>query len=652
MGSLKSKLGSISKLGSVAKNVGQSVSKIASQKATGALNRVKQTGSSSILKSGTVSKYLSKNKSDSRISTTKASLRDNTSKVVNKVANRISSKGGLSGGNSWNSVTSGSSSSQTNTKKSSSVFTLFSPSKSNRVSDLLSNIRNNTAIKSNGRTAISNILGRKQQSTSGESKNLATDLLKDTIRSVPATIAPSNVFGRLKQRITGAQENVSEGDGVTRANPLGLIGLSTTLGSASQRIQDSFANWKSRLGLLPMSGNATESANNATNQMTSLFSRFSEFSNNLSNKLFGRAQDVEYYDEAGMASEVQNSEVAGAVDDLNVTGNNTAPAVKKEAPVVKKDVPADAPFVQEDRDYYNKLLGKTNEADISYEPQVGYQMFRMKDGGVENYKSTITGVDKEKGTFTVKEVVGKGKDDKLIYENKTYNINDYTWDGKNGDKSHYVYRNPDPSRTIKLTSDPTPQKTNTEKPTQSSHRGEGLYNPNFDKPSSNSGSAGSSTSNTGGYSPRQREKNVTGPAKPIATKNNAATQSSSSQAQNPRARTAAPTPKASTNPRAKANKTPVNSANQAPKGAAGSTTTTTNKNTPKKDPMVTTGPVKQTPTQPKIINKGANSYFVDPYGRVTKIDQNKVMLEGAKRTVAAQEAANPLNKPNSRVGLY
>ena len=645
MGSLKSKIGSLSKLGSVARNVGQSASKYVSQKTSGAFNRVKQSSSPSILKSGTVSKYLSRNKSDSRISTQKSSFGDSSSRVVNKLADRISSRGGLSGGNSWNSVTSGSSSSESSNKKSSSVFTLFSPSKGNRVSDLLSNLKNNTAIKSNGRTAISNILGKKQESTSGESKNLATDLLKDTIRSIPATITPSNVFGRLKQRITGAQENVSEGDGVTRANPLGLIGLSTTLGSASQRIQDSFANWKSKLGLLPMSGNATESANNATNQMTSLFSRFSDFSNNLSNKLFGRAQDVEYYDEAGMASAVQNGEVAGAVDNLNVTGNNTAPAVKK-------DVPANAPFVQEDRDYYNKLLGKTNEADISYEPQVGYQMFRMKDGGVENYKSTITGVDKEKGTFTVKEVVGKGKDDKLIYENKTYNINDYTWDGKNGDKSHYVYRNPEPSKTIKLTPDPTPKKTNTEKPTQSSHRGEGLYNPNFDKTSSNSGSAGSSTSNTGGYSPRQREKNVTGPAKPIATKNNAATQSSSSQAQNPRARTAAPTPKASTNPRSKANKTPVNTANQAPKGAAGSTTTTTNKNTPKKDPMVTTGPVKQTPTQPKIINKGANSYFVDPYGRVTKIDQNKVMLEGAKRTVAAQEAANPLNKPNSRVGLY
>ena len=221
--------------------------------------------------------------------------------IINNLTTKYANNKSTGSTNSFNSLVKSVGTNVSNTAKKggnvltslSSIFNSNSKSKGN-IASTINTLKNDLKSRTNGSSFFSNLLGKRNSgtgTTAGSSK--------------ATTISPLNVFGGLKNLISGAKGNVTQGDGTTRLNTMGLLGLSTTLGSVSQRMQDSFNSWKSKLGLLPMSGKASENANNATNQMTSLFDRFKTYSQDMSKKLFG------------FVGGAQSADVAGASDDLS-----------------------------------------------------------------------------------------------------------------------------------------------------------------------------------------------------------------------------------------------------------------------------------------------------------------------------------------------
>ena len=233
---------------------------------------------------------------------TNTGSRSSSSGILSSLVSGLSSKAS-EGINKYTSTKDGSKSSGTIL---SSLFSSFGNTKSKtNVSNAITNLLNNTKARTGGSSIISSIFNRNTGTTSGSS---GTGVSK---------ISNLNVFGGLKNLISGAKSNITGGDGTTKVNPIGLLGLSTTLGSTSQRIQESFNNWKSKLSLLPMSGTATKSSTSAANQMTGLFGRFAEFSNNLSNKLTGRSNEISLLDKASGSKSVD----AEAFKNINWTRN-------------------------------------------------------------------------------------------------------------------------------------------------------------------------------------------------------------------------------------------------------------------------------------------------------------------------------------------
>ena len=293
-------------ISNIAKNVGSSLKNI-SKSSVGSYKSVRDNSrSGSSLLGSVLSSVGSSTRNSSGVKT-----QTSGKSILGSIADSIGSiKGNTNNRKNYSSLISkytnnrvtGLTGPKTGAKTSTILTSLFSPLSGNtksktNVSNAISNLLSSAKARTGGSSFFSNLLGRRNSdtgTTAGSSK--------------ATTISPLNVFGGLKNLISGAKGNINQGDGTTRVNTIGLLGLSTTLGSASQRIQDSFANWKSKLGLLPMSGNATDSANKATNQMTSLFSRFSDFSNSLSNRILGRADSAKSADIAG---------VLGASDDLS-----------------------------------------------------------------------------------------------------------------------------------------------------------------------------------------------------------------------------------------------------------------------------------------------------------------------------------------------
>ena len=661
-----------SKLGSIANNVRTSATnkistatnKISTAKnklstgSTGAYKRVsdKVTSASSSLGSmfklnnsttSNKTKYATVSTKDNKIGVSKSTSlgsNSNTSKlssldIVNSLANKSKSIGKTT--NTYTATKQGSSS--TGTVLTSLFKPLTGSTKSqDNVRKTITSLKDNISSRTTGSSIISGLLNKNKQtgqvsgSSSGESKNLATDLLKDTVKSiVPSTlsqVAPSNVFGRLKEKITGAKEGVSEGDGTTRVNPLGLIGLSTTLGSTSQRIQDSFNNWKSRLSSLPMLGGAAENAEQATSQMGGLFGRFQQMSQIFSNKLFGRAEDV---------AEVDNASVAGVADNL---------AAQVDTPVtetVQQPAPAPEKYVQPDTSSkvqsisLGEIYAGTNHAKNS--------VFVDSDGHLKDCNTLVDyGQVTNRSTNSYQVINENGERETITTPHPVQS------DDSAAREIYYdnIKRNQNREKAKQTT---TTKKTN---PTPSSpqykHR-EGVSNPYGKSTETTSGSSGTAgTQSTTSYSPPQREKNITGTGKPITSKNTTQTQTNtpkpSDTSKNPRATTQRET-KPSNNPRAKENRvsnasttqnTTQKATQKATGNSGGSGTTTKPKTTSQ-----TTTPVPQKTTtssskEPVVNNTGRYTYITFPDGKTVKYDNYEMMRQYADQQVKQQKANNPL----------
>ena len=588
-------------------------------------------------------KYATVSTKDNKIGINKSSSfgsNNNTSRlsslnIVNNLANKSKSTGKTT--NIYTATKQGSSS--TGTVLTSLFKPLTGSTKSqDNVRKTITSLKDNISSRTTGSSIISGLLNKNKQtgqvsgSSSGESKNLATDLVKDTVKSiVPATlsqVSPSNVFGRLKEKITGAKDGVSEGDGTTRVNPLGLIGLSTTLGSTSQRIQDSFNNWKSRLSSLPMLGGAAENAEQATSQMGGLFGRFQQMSQNFSNKLFGRAEDV---------AEVDNASVAGVADNLAAPVD----AVVEEAPateeVVQQPAPAPEKYVQPDTSSkvqsisLGEIYAGTNHAKNS--------VFVDSDGHLKDCNTLVDyGQVTNRSTNSYQVINENGERETITTPHPVQS------DDSAAREIYYdnIKRNQNKENAKQTT---TTKKTN---PTPSSpqykHR-EGVSNPYGTSTETTSGSSGTAgTQSTTSYSPPQREKNITGTGKPITSKNTTQTQTNtpkpSDTSKNPRATTQRET-KPSNNPRAKENrvsnasttKNTTQKATQKATGNSGGSGTATKQKTT----QATTSS-----TQPVVNNTGRYTYITYPDGKTVKYDNYEMMRQYADQQVKQQKANNPL----------
>ena len=265
-----------------------------SSKTTGAYSKISQAA-----KSGSSGILTSIFKSGSGSSTGSSS-----GGILSSLTKKYASGGSSSGLTSlFKSSSSTSSSSRTSGSTIlSSLFSLGGNNKSkSNVTNAINSLKNNISNRTSSGGILSGLLNRSNNSsTSGTER-----------------ISNLNVFGGLKNLISGAKSNINTGDGKTKINTMGILGLSTALTSSANRIQSSFDNWKSKLGLLSstgiMQGSSAASSEKAASSMTSLFGKFSEYSQNMSNKLFGVASSSESAD--------KGAGVAGAVADLSKESN-------------------------------------------------------------------------------------------------------------------------------------------------------------------------------------------------------------------------------------------------------------------------------------------------------------------------------------------
>lgn len=102
---------------------------------------------------------------------------------------------------------------------------------------------------------------------------------------------------------------------------MGVLGLSTTLGGAAERIQTSFQNWKGKLANLvnggSMSGIIGGSIGEAKSKMESLFGNFRGYAAQMANKLFVISEDSGLMDGTMMSSSSSGAGVLGAVEKLD-----------------------------------------------------------------------------------------------------------------------------------------------------------------------------------------------------------------------------------------------------------------------------------------------------------------------------------------------
>ena len=213
-------------------------------------------------------------------------------------------------------------------KGTTSISNTFSTIKNNITSKTTS-IKNglltslNSVFSNNSRINISNAINTLRNSLSGKSTSSALSGLFNQAKNLKSnigSISPLNVFSGLTSKITSAKANLQNTlSTVTSIDTMGVLGLSTTLGGISQRVQDSFNNWKSKLGSLigadSMSGIIESSSETASGKMTGLFSQFREYAQNMSNRLFGISEEAAGVDDGYYAPEAEEgSNVLGARD--------------------------------------------------------------------------------------------------------------------------------------------------------------------------------------------------------------------------------------------------------------------------------------------------------------------------------------------------
>ena len=282
-------------------------------------NAVKKSSSSSSRTLSTLTNSLTK--SASKTSNLTNAFKTVTSTVKNNnVLSSINSivKGNKSSGvstltNLVNKYTSGKNSSLTNTFKTlknnitgntssvknsllTSINSVFSNNSKLNISNAINALRNNIQSRTGGTGVLSGLLSNAK----GLLNNSGTGVSK---------IANLNVFGGLKNLITNVKSNITGGDGTSRIDTMGVLGLSTVLGGAAERIQNSFETWKSKLGALvgndKMTGVIESSSSIASGKMSELFSNFHGYAMEMANRLFGISEETEYVDDSSVLGETQ-----------------------------------------------------------------------------------------------------------------------------------------------------------------------------------------------------------------------------------------------------------------------------------------------------------------------------------------------------------
>ena len=266
----------VSALGSIASSVGSSLGKSLSSGGTNSFSNL-LSGSGQILSSMT-------------------SVFSNVAKSSGSILNNLISKYSSPSSNNSNSYKQ-----MTNMATSTggsiltSLASIFKPnSKSSfNISNAINALRDSVASRTQGSSFFKNLFSKSNGSNS----------------KTVDKISPLNIFGGLKNLISGVRSGISNGAGtVTSLSTMGLLDLSTTLGSASQRIMDSFAHWKNSLqsivGTGAMIGEslAYELAANQ-DSIEVLLDDFGYYATDLVYTLQDAVQEAEYADEYGYYDE-------------------------------------------------------------------------------------------------------------------------------------------------------------------------------------------------------------------------------------------------------------------------------------------------------------------------------------------------------------
>ena len=208
--------------------------------------------------------------------------------ILSSLINKYGSSGTSGANNTFDMISSTGSSILT------SLVSVFKPSSTSKlnISNAINTLKNNIFSRTGGSSFFSNLFGNSASAA-------------NAIVSGATKISPLNVFGGLKNLISNVKSGIGAGgDTVSRLSTTGLLDLSTTLGSVSQRIVESFGNWKNLLqgivGTGAMIGEslAYELAENQ-DSIEVLFDEFAYYSTDMVYTLQDMVQGTEYVDEYG-----------------------------------------------------------------------------------------------------------------------------------------------------------------------------------------------------------------------------------------------------------------------------------------------------------------------------------------------------------------
>ena len=196
----------------------------------------------------------------------------------------------------------------------SSLTSAFNPNSTSKynVSNAISTLKNNIQSRTGGTGVLSNLFSN------------AKGLINKDGTGV-SKITNLNVFGGLKNLITNVKSNITGGDGTSRIDTMGVLGLSTKLGGAAERIQNSFDTWKGKINSLlsegGMSGIISGSVGEAESKMNELFGNFHGYAKEMASRLLGISEDTLGVDsklsEMFSSSSTDGEGVLGAVERLD-----------------------------------------------------------------------------------------------------------------------------------------------------------------------------------------------------------------------------------------------------------------------------------------------------------------------------------------------
>ena len=195
----------------------------------------------------------------------------------------------------------------------------------------------NRTYNNRSKINVSEAINALRKTTKINTKNALSNLFKKTgsLRtSLVSSIKPLSVFSGLNNRISDVKNNIKNGlNNITNVDTMGVLGLSTTLGGAAQRIHNSFETWKGRITNLvaggSMSGIIDGNIGEAKTRMEELFGNFQAYAKQMAHKLFGISEEAERVDEMLATSSSSSGYddgpgVLGAFDDLDEVSVMTA----------------------------------------------------------------------------------------------------------------------------------------------------------------------------------------------------------------------------------------------------------------------------------------------------------------------------------------